>query len=221
MEGYLYCFSNESMEGIIKIGMTERTPDIRLNEANISDTWRPPTPYKLELAKKVLNPKQKEKIIHKLLTQYSERINPNREFFKISIEEVKVFFEIMDGEYWIESSNQDKGEKYDLDDEYIEEYNETEDKISIVKNTRDIKKIFKNGQNIRHTIGINKTWVGIYDSVNNTIICNGIIYKGRSPLNQFACSHYKTERPDRTSRCNAWLECECEINGNWISTYNL
>ena len=108
MEGYLYCFSNESMEGIIKIGMTERTPDIRLNEANISDTWRPPTPYKLELAKKVSNPKQKEKIIHKLLTQYSERINPNREFFKISIEEVKVFFEIIDGEYWIQSSNQDK-----------------------------------------------------------------------------------------------------------------
>ena len=107
MEGYLYCFSNESMEGIIKIGMTERTPDIRLNEANFSDTWRPPTPYKIELAKKVSNPKQKEKIIHKLLTQYAERINPNREFFKISIEEVKVFFEIMDGEYWIESSNQD------------------------------------------------------------------------------------------------------------------
>ena len=221
MEGYLYCFSNESMEGIIKIGMTERTPDIRLNEANLSDTWRPPTPYKLEIAKKVSNPKQKEKIIHKLLTQYTERINPNREFFKISLEEIKVFFEIMDGEYWIEPSNKDKEENSDLEEEYIEEYNEAEDKINIVKNTRDIKKIFKNGQRIRHTIGINKTWIGIYDKINNTIICNGINYKGRSPLNKFASSHYKTERSDRTSSCNAWLECECEIDGNWVSTYKL
>ena len=41
--GYVYCFSNESMKGILKVGMTERTPNIRLNEANASDTWRPPT----------------------------------------------------------------------------------------------------------------------------------------------------------------------------------
>ena len=59
-DGYIYCFSNQSMPGILKIGMTERTPEIRLNEANRSDTWRPPTLYKIEFAKKVLNPKQKE-----------------------------------------------------------------------------------------------------------------------------------------------------------------
>jgi len=38
--------------------MTEPTPEIRLNEANNSDTWRPSTSYKIEFAK-VLNPKQK------------------------------------------------------------------------------------------------------------------------------------------------------------------
>ena len=37
--------SNQSMPGILKVGMTERTPETRLNEANASDTWRPPTPY--------------------------------------------------------------------------------------------------------------------------------------------------------------------------------
>ena len=58
-EGYIYCFSNKSMPGILKVGMTERTPDVRLNESNNSDTWRPPTPYKIEFAKKVSNPKQK------------------------------------------------------------------------------------------------------------------------------------------------------------------
>ena len=93
--------------------------------------------------------------------------------------------------------------------------------VTIIKKNRDTKKIFTNGQYIRHTIGIDKTWIGIYDSINNSIICNGIKYTGRSPLNKFASSHYKTERPDRTSRCNAWQECECEINEEWISTYKL
>ena len=46
--------------------------EIRLNEANISDTWRPPTPYKIEFAKKVCNPKQKEKTIHRILSTYLE-----------------------------------------------------------------------------------------------------------------------------------------------------
>ena len=38
--GYVYCFRNDSMQGILKIGMTERTPIERLNEANTADTWR-------------------------------------------------------------------------------------------------------------------------------------------------------------------------------------
>jgi len=40
-DGYIYCFSNPSMPGILKVGMTERTPVTRLGEANASDTWRP------------------------------------------------------------------------------------------------------------------------------------------------------------------------------------
>ena len=89
MLGYIYCFSNPSMPGILKVGMTDRTPEIRLNEANNSDTWRPPTPYKIVFAKKVLNPKQKETTLHIILSQYTERINPKREFFRVSPKEVK------------------------------------------------------------------------------------------------------------------------------------
>ena len=100
MNGYLYCFSNKSMPGILKIGITERTLEIRLNEANISDTWRPPTPYKIEFAKKVCNPKQKEKIIHRILSTY--RINPKREFFRVSFQEIKIFFDLIDGDEYIE-----------------------------------------------------------------------------------------------------------------------
>ena len=111
-EGYLYCFSNESMPGILKIGMTERTPELRLNEANGSDTWKPPTPYKIEFAKKVLNPKQQETMLHKLLGEYTERINPKREFFRISVEKARKFFDLID-----EYVEEEEFEDVDDDDE--------------------------------------------------------------------------------------------------------
>jgi hypothetical protein len=90
------------MSGILKVGMTQRTPKDRLKEANHSDTWRPPTPYCLEFAKKVLNPKDKEKILHCLLETYLERIHPRREFFRASPEKIRRFFDLIDGVYWKE-----------------------------------------------------------------------------------------------------------------------
>jgi len=195
--------------------MTERTPEIRLNEANSSDTWRPPTPYKIEFAKKVINPKQKEITLHKLLSQYKEQINPKREFFRVSSEEVKTFFDLMDGDLWVKHHEEEVEEE-----EEEEEDQPTNSKSSFVK-CRDMSKCFTNGQRIRHTIGINKTWIGVYDSTKNGIIYNEKLYQGRSPINQFAKSHYETERNDRVSNVNAWSECECEVNGKWISTYNL
>ena len=105
--GYLYCFSNPSMPGILKIGMTERTPEVRLKEANSSDTWRPPTPYIIEFAKRVMCPKEKETILHTILSKYTERIHQNREFFRVSVEEVKKLFDLIDGEdYNLEIENE-------------------------------------------------------------------------------------------------------------------
>ena len=220
-DGYLYCFSNESMPGILKIGMTERTPEIRLNEANSSDTWRPPTPYKIEFAKKVLNPKQKEVTLHNLLSQYTNRINPKREFFRVSLEEVKTFFELIDGDLWVklieDEDDEETEEETEEDKEEIEEDNKEIISKSPVIKCRDMNKCFTNGQRIRHTIGINKTWIGIYDSLKNGIMHDINFYKS---LSGFAEMHYSRDRPDRIS-ANGWRECECEINGKWISTYNL
>jgi hypothetical protein len=133
MEGYLYCFSNKSMPDILKVGMTERTPEIRLSEANSSDTWRPPTQYKIELAKKVFKPKEKEITLHKLLSLYSDRINPKREFFKIPLEEVKIFFELIDGESWKKSQEED--EETNGEESYEEE--SYEEDIDDEKNEND------------------------------------------------------------------------------------
>jgi len=108
MSGYIYCFSNPSMPGILKVGMTDRTPEIRLFEANGPDTWRPPTPYKIVFAKKVLNPYQKETTLHAILSQNAERINPKREFFRVSQEEVKTLFDLIDGELWVENTPEEE-----------------------------------------------------------------------------------------------------------------
>jgi hypothetical protein len=199
-DGYLYCFSNESMSGILKVGMTDQTPEIRLNEANCTDTWRPPTPYKIEFAKKVLNAKQKETTLHILLTQYTERINPKREFFRISPEEVMTFFDLIDGEMWVECIKK------------------TIDEQKNIKNNRDMAKCFNDGQLIRHTIGINKTWIGVYNFLKNGIIYDTKFYKS---LSGFTGTHYSIDRPDRVKSANGWKECECYVNGVWISTYNL
>lgn len=218
--GYLYCFSNTSMPGILKVGMTERTPIIRLNEANSSDTWRPPNPYLIEFAKKVLNPKEKETNIHKLLSQYTERINPKREFFRVSPEEVNAFFDLIDGDLWIadsEDKDYDNNDDDNYDDDDDDDNKDSISKLQIVK-CRDMSKYFTNGQRIRHTIGINKIWIGIYDSTKNKIIHNENFYKS---LSGFAKKHYSIDRTDRVMNANGWKECECEINGEWFSTNNL
>ena len=226
-DGYIYCFSNPSMQGILKVGMTKRTPQSRLSEANSSDTWRPPTPYKIEFAKKVSNSSQKEKTLHILLDQYTDRIHPRREFFRVSPEEVLKFFDLMDGEMFVETREEENEEQDENEDENEEQ--EEQEEISIespqrvnrtgsVKGCRDMAKTFTNGQRIRHTIGINKTWIGRYDySINK------IVYDGKTlTLNRFAVSHFESERPNRVKpNVNAWKDCECEVDGKWISTYSL
>ena len=204
MSGYIYCFSNEGMPGLLKVGMTERTPELRLNEANNSGTWTLPS-YKIVIAKKVLNPKQKELTLHILLSQYTQRIHPKREFFRVSQEEVKTFFDLIDGELWVETLEKEKEE----DEEYDEDKKEK---------SRNMANCFTNGQRIRHTIGINKTWIGIYDASKNEIICDTKSYKS---LSGFASTHYSIERPDRGNSANGWAECDYEVNGKWISTYTL
>jgi hypothetical protein len=213
MSGYVYVFSNESMPGILKVGMTERTPDERLKEANVSDTWRPPTPYKLEFAKKVNDVKNKEKTLHILLEQYINRIHPRREFFRVSQEEVRKFFDLMDGEMWTETSVEE--EEKDEEDIFSES---SRVKIKSEKGCRDMTKCFTNGQRIRHTIGINKTWIGTYDASKNRIVCDGNSY---TSLSNFALLHNRVYNPTRMST-DGWTHCECEIeDGKWVSTYNL
>jgi len=214
-EGYIYCLSNASMPGILKVGMTERSPEIRLKEANTSDTWRPPNPYKIEFAKKVSNPIGKEKTLHALLERYAHRINPRREFFTVSPEEVCKFFDLIDGEVWTENK-----EIY-----YDDEHDEDNPDIRTItkpyvgrRGCRDMTKCFYSGQRIRHTIGT-KTWIGHYCVTKNAIMHDEILY---SSLTKFATEHVRKDyNPARASERDGWKHCECEIDEKWVSTYCL
>jgi hypothetical protein len=97
MSGYIYCLSNESMPGLLKIGRTMRTPEERVKELYSTGV---PTPFKIEFAKKVADVVQKERFLHILLGKYTLRI-PSREFFKTDTATVKEFFDLMDGEDWV------------------------------------------------------------------------------------------------------------------------
>ena len=211
-DGFLYCMSNVSMPGLFKIGFTQRTPEERLRDANASDTFRPPTPYRIEFAKKVFNAKNKEKTLHRLLEQYTDRPNLRREFFKVSKEEVSAFFDLMDGEMWDPKKNSDAHNEEDDSEDDIPQEKEP-------RGCRDKTKCFQNGQRIRHKIGINKIWMGHYDSTVNKFFCQGNSYDSLSGL---ATAHYLVEKPERkTNTANGWRECECEVDGIWVSTFCL
>ena len=106
--GYIYCITNPSMPGVVKIGMTRRTPEDRLADAN-RDTWNH-TKFQLAFAKKVQDPEQKERAIHKILEQHGQRKSASREFFTISVELTKMYFDLIEGDFLESTSRFPKGE---------------------------------------------------------------------------------------------------------------
>lgn len=97
MEGYVYCMSNPAMPGLLKVGFTTDTPDVRARELYTTGV---PLPFKVEFAKLIANPKEKEMATHKLLGIYHERVNNDREFFRVTKERVREIFDLLEGEYF-------------------------------------------------------------------------------------------------------------------------
>ena len=200
----LYCLSNPSMPGLYKIGRTSKTPEERALQLFTTGV---PEPFTIEFAKKVNNAAEKERNIHRNLEEYHERM-PGREFFRVpSVESIRILFDLMDGEPWVPTDSVSTVAEYDQCDEDVQ---------PTTKRCRNMSECFVDGQSIRHRIGINATRIGKYDSSQK-----GIIFEGRVlSLNQFASNHYSHERPNRSPAVNAWMECECEVDGKWMSTHS-
>lgn len=201
------------MPGLLKIGESGHSPLIRPKQLFTTGV---PTPFKIEFAKKVKDYKAKERTLHTLISQYRERVWPRREFFRITVEEVRCFFDLMDGEWWV-----DPRTEADVEEEEIEEEESISETESVPQPTtssrRDMTKCFTNGQRIRHKIGINKIWIGTYDASRNEILCDGTYYK---TLSTFALKHHNVDNPGRVS-ANGWAECEYEVDGEWKNTFTL
>ena len=211
-DGYVYCLSNTTMPGLLKVGMTTRTPEERARELFTTSVG---APFTVEFAKKVRNPMAKEHTLHLLLEQYTERTSRSREFFRVSPEEVRTLFDLMDGEMWVREGDAEEDEAEE--DEEAEEEMEPKEPRKKPAGCRDMAKCLTDGQRIRHTIGITKIWTGNYDATLNAIVCNGTTYATPTTL---AKAHLKAEGSSRTT-ANGWNECKCEINGTWVSMKSL
>jgi len=82
---WVYILSNPSTPGLLKIGYTKLDPDTRAKQ--ISNATGVALPYKVEWAFKCFNGEQLEGEVHHYLKAY--RVNNNREFFEIELNEAK------------------------------------------------------------------------------------------------------------------------------------
>ena len=94
--GYLCVLQNPSMPNLLKICITEQMPEDKLKEEN--KVCNIPTFYRIILCKNVKNTNKKLKILYKLIDNY--RVNKRKDFFRIDIEKIKLFFELIDGDYY-------------------------------------------------------------------------------------------------------------------------
>lgn len=102
-EGYVYILSNDSLNGLLKIGSTTFGAEKRAKQ--LSYTTALPTPFIVEYEIYVRHYVEFEKAIHRKLDSY--RVNPKREFFAVSIDKA---IEVIDHEK--------KKPYYDADDTY-------------------------------------------------------------------------------------------------------
>ena len=82
-EGFVYCLSNKSYPGLLKIGVTRLHPIRRAKQ--LSAASGVPTPFKLVYFRDFNDSVLAEKLVHNELDHYRE--NNNREFFRIALDE--------------------------------------------------------------------------------------------------------------------------------------
>ena len=88
-DSWVYILSNPTMPGFYKIGYTKNTPDERAKQ--ISNATGVALPYKVEWAFHCYDGFSLEQEVHHKLEDY--RVNNNREFFQISLNEAKTSIE--------------------------------------------------------------------------------------------------------------------------------
>jgi hypothetical protein len=97
MAGYVYCFSTQAYPDLLFVSAGTKKPNEKADELFSEGVLYP---FKVELAKQVGVLEGKVVSLHRLLAKLGERISPNRDFFKVSLETVQTLFDLVDGEVW-------------------------------------------------------------------------------------------------------------------------
>jgi hypothetical protein len=87
--GFVYVLGNDCMPGIYKIGMTEKAPQERLEQ--LSSSTSAPVPFWMAFYAQVRNAADIERQLHAHFADV--RVNPNREFFSTTLQELREAFE--------------------------------------------------------------------------------------------------------------------------------
>jgi hypothetical protein len=83
--GFIYIMINPSLEGLVKIGKTTRSPVNRMNE--LSSATGVPTPFQLVYWAEFSDCDSAERVLHNLFADRGSRVSSNREFFRIPTHE--------------------------------------------------------------------------------------------------------------------------------------
>lgn len=94
MDGYVYCISNKYMPGLVKIGYSG---DVARRMKELGSCSIAVAPFICHFAKKVQNMRLAEAKLHKDMDQH--RVHKKKEFFEISFEDAKAYFDSIKGEY--------------------------------------------------------------------------------------------------------------------------
>jgi len=93
MPNIIYVLTNEAMPGLVKVGLTTDSVEVRIGQ--LSAHSGVPLPFECYFAAEVKDCAKLEKTLHQLFSE--GRVNPKREFFKIDPE--KVVLAISIGEF--------------------------------------------------------------------------------------------------------------------------
>jgi len=93
-DGYVYVLINPSLDGMVNIGKTTRTPEERAKE--LSSSAGVPTPFYVAYQVEVSNCHSAEEYMHTLLSlEGYNRVSENREFFHIPLNEaIKLILDV-------------------------------------------------------------------------------------------------------------------------------
>lgn len=93
--GIVYVLSNPAMPGLYKIGITGRE-ELRQRLRELYASTAIPVPFECEYARRIDNYKQVEKALHTAFR--TDRVNPDREFFRTEPDRVRAVLELFAGE---------------------------------------------------------------------------------------------------------------------------